>query len=86
MKKVVEQVARAVPLTIAVVDISTDPLLETRYGQEIPVLLVDGKMAAKFRVSVQELTRILRERSKRPGGSGESGGVGESSGSLTRPT
>ena len=62
MKKVVEQVARSVPLMVAVVDISTDPQLDIRYGQEIPVLLIDGRMAAKFRVSVQELTQILRGR------------------------
>ena len=62
MKRVVEQVARSVPLTVAVVDISTDPQLDVRYGQEIPVLLIDGRMAAKFRVSVQELTQILRGR------------------------
>ena len=66
MKAVVEQVARSVALTVAVVDISTDPQLELRYGQEIPVLLIDGRMAAKFRVSVQELTQILQGRSGGP--------------------
>ena len=41
------------------VDISTDPDLEARYGVEIPVLLVDGRKAAKYRISERELTRIL---------------------------
>ena len=37
------------------------PELEARYGLEIPVLLVDGKKAAKYRVTEGELTRMLRD-------------------------
>jgi glutaredoxin len=44
------------------IDISTDPELEARYGTEIPVLLVNGKKAAKYRVSEWELARLLRSR------------------------
>ena len=45
MKVVVQRVAQSAsePVTIEVVDISTDPGLETRYGLEIPVLLVNGR-------------------------------------------
>ena len=60
MKAVVERVARSVPLTLIVVDISTDAELEQRYGQEIPVLLIDGRKAAKYRVSEEELSRKLK--------------------------
>ena len=59
MQAVVEEVRARLPLTIEVVDITTDPALEARYGLEIPVLLVNGKKAAKYRVSAEELTRIL---------------------------
>jgi hypothetical protein len=62
MKAVVERVAQSVPLTIEVVDITTDPVLEARYGLEIPVLLIEGKRAAKYRVSEDELTKILSGR------------------------
>jgi thiol-disulfide isomerase/thioredoxin len=64
MKAVVQRVARAaeVPITIEEIDISTDPDLEARYGLEIPVLLVDGKRAAKYRISEDELMRILAAR------------------------
>ena len=41
------------------VDISTDSGLLDRYGLEIPVLLIDGRKVAKYRVSEQELTRML---------------------------
>ena len=62
MKTVVQRVVRsvAVPITIAEIDISSDSDLEARYGVEIPVLLVDGKKAAKYRVTEEELTRLLR--------------------------
>jgi len=32
------------------------------YGLEIPVLLVDGKKAAKYRVTEEELRRLLAGR------------------------
>jgi len=63
MKAVVERVARSVPLTLIVVDISTDAELEQRYGQEIPVLLIDGRKAAKYRVSEEELNKKLKGKS-----------------------
>lgn len=62
MKAVVARVARAVPLVLAEVDISTDPQLEARYGLEIPVLMIDGKKAAKHRVTEGTLLRLLRDR------------------------
>jgi glutaredoxin len=46
-------------VTIEEIDISTDPVLERRYGLEIPVLLVDGKKAAKYRVAEEDLRRML---------------------------
>ena len=62
MKAVVARVAGAIPLSLQEIDISTDPTLEARYGLEIPVLLVEGKKAAKYRVTETELTRLLRAR------------------------
>lgn len=60
MKAVVARVAGAIPLSLQETDISTDPTLEARYGLEIPVLLVEGKKAAKYRVTETELTRLLK--------------------------
>jgi glutaredoxin len=64
MKTVVQRVVRSVtaPITVEEIDISTDHGLEARYGVEIPVLLVDGKKVAKYRVTEQELTRLLTRR------------------------
>jgi glutaredoxin len=65
MKAAIDRVSQSIALTLHVVDISGDPDLEARYGVEIPVLLVDGRKAAKYRVSDQELIRILAGR-RRP--------------------
>ncbi len=61
MKAVIARVSRDLPLPIALeeIDISTDADLETRYGVEIPVLLMNGKKVAKYRVTETELTRML---------------------------
>ena len=63
MRAIVERVARTstpVP-TIEVIDISSDPELEALYGLEIPVLLVNGKKAAKYRVTEDSLRRLLAQ-------------------------
>ena len=74
MKALVQRVTSALqaPATIEEIDISADPALEARYGLEIPVLLIDGRKAAKYRVTEETLTRLLRGGSSaaRPGGSG----------------
>jgi glutaredoxin len=61
MKAIVERVARTTTPapTIEVIDISSDPELEALYGVEIPVLLVNGKKAAKYRVTEDSLRRML---------------------------
>ena len=66
MKSTVRRVLSTRPAepTISVedIDISGDPALIDRYGLEIPVLLIDGKKAAKYSVSEQELTQMLDRR------------------------
>jgi glutaredoxin len=65
MKAIVARVAGAPSHAIAIdeVDISSDPDLEERYGQEIPVLFVNGRKAAKYRITESELRKILAARS-----------------------
>jgi glutaredoxin len=47
------------PIAVQEIDISRDPELEARYGSEIPVLMVDGKKVAKYRIRESELLRVL---------------------------
>ena len=67
MKEVVTRVARTIPLILEEIDISADPQLEALYGLEIPVLIVDGKKAAKYRISEDDLKQLLAGRA---GGTG----------------
>ena len=60
----------AATASIEVVDISTDPDLEARYGLEIPVLLIDGKKVAKYRVTEEALRRLLASMAGTAGGAG----------------
>jgi thiol-disulfide isomerase/thioredoxin len=64
MKALVRRVVERTRLPVAIeeIDISGDPDLEARYGVEIPVLMVNGRKAAKYRITEQELMRVLSGR------------------------
>lgn len=59
MKTVLGQVQQEVPFTLEERDISHDPALVARYGEEIPVLCVNGRKAFKYHVTAGELRRRL---------------------------
>jgi glutaredoxin len=59
MKTVLAQVQQSTPFELEEIDIETDPELESRYGQEIPVLFVNGRKAFKYRLTAGELRRRL---------------------------
>jgi len=61
MRVVVAAVARDLPLEVDEVDIDGDPALVTAYGDQVPVLLVNGRKAFKYRVDAA----TLRERVRR---------------------
>jgi glutaredoxin len=63
MKALVARVAKplAGKVTVNEVDISGNANLEAQYALEIPVLLVDGKKAAKYRITEEALARILTQ-------------------------
>jgi hypothetical protein len=62
MKAVVNRVSASVPLALEEIDISGNAELEQSYGVEIPVLLVEGKKVAKYRIGEAELLRALETR------------------------
>jgi glutaredoxin len=61
MKTAVERIVRDMAVTVRVeeIDIANDPELEARYGLEVPVLLVNGRKVAKYRVTDEALRRLL---------------------------
>ena len=58
-KAVLARVAADVPFELVLVDIAGDPALTVRFGQEIPVVFVNGRKAFKYRVDEAELRRKL---------------------------
>jgi len=60
-KVVIEHVQRRYPFTFTVINVETDPALEQAYGTEIPVILINGNKAFKYRVDEGEFERkVLR--------------------------
>jgi glutaredoxin len=56
-KEVLDRQRELLGFELEVVDISGDSELETRYREEIPVVLVAGRKAFKYRVDPAELAR-----------------------------
>jgi len=62
MKAIVTPVARELGWIVKEIDISGQPELESRFGQEIPVLFVGERKAFKYRLTESALRRRLRDR------------------------
>ena len=62
MKQAIAEAARDLEIRLREVDISKDGGLESVYGNDIPVLFVNGSKAFKHRATVQEIrVRLRRE-------------------------
>jgi len=59
-KEVVERVRRRFPFSLRVIDIETDPELEKAYGQQIPVVFINGNKAFKYHVDEHELEQKVK--------------------------
>jgi len=60
-KKVIERIQHRFPFTLRVVNVETDPRLEKEYGEEIPVVFINGKKAFKYHVDEAEFeSRVKR--------------------------
>lgn len=52
--------ARRYPLELRVIDVDRDPALAERYGLEVPVVAIDGRVRFRGRVNRVLLERLLR--------------------------
>ena len=59
MKATVLEVAGRLPLTVQDVDVSSDPVLTARYGEDVPVLTAGDTEIARHRATVDELVERL---------------------------
>lgn len=70
MKELLLEVGRAYPVDLAEVDIDQDPDLNARFDQEVPVLLIEGRKAFKYRTTEAELRKRLEQVLFRKEGTG----------------
>jgi glutaredoxin len=59
MKEQLDQLGTRHPFTLELVDIDGDAALRAEYNWDVPVLLVDGKKIAKYRLDEAMLLRRL---------------------------
>jgi len=65
MAAVIEQVAPRFAADVDVRDVDGHPELLAQYSEEVPVLLIDGRKAFKYRVTTTALERRLRAETRR---------------------
>ena len=58
-KRLLGQVRRDLPFELVEIDVDQSPALAARYGDEVPVVLVDGVRHAKLRLDSARLRRRL---------------------------
>lgn len=52
-------------LALKEVDVDAEPELAARFGEEVPVLFLDGRKVAKYRLDVKQLRRQLVQEKRR---------------------
>jgi glutaredoxin len=60
-KAMIEPFVKSHPLVLETVDIERDPALQREYGEQIPVVFINGRKAFKFRVETGAFLRKLEE-------------------------
>jgi glutaredoxin len=66
MKKIVAQVISGTAIEVQEIDVDSSPALQQEFGNEVPVLFINGRKAFKYRVGARELKERL-EKELRPG-------------------
>lgn len=59
MKDIIRGVTENLPVSLTEVDIDGAPELQDEFGEEVPVLFIDGRKAFKYKVTARELRRKL---------------------------
>ncbi len=67
MADVVRALAAEESLVLEIRDVDADADLCARYGSEVPVLLIEGRKAFKYRVTAAALRRRVHDERRRRG-------------------
>ena len=59
-KDVIDRVRERHAFAVRVINIEEDPVLESAYGTEIPVVFINGNKAFKYRVDEGELEKKVK--------------------------
>jgi len=62
MKAVIGEVASKLAFELEEIDVDTSAELQKHYGEQVPVLFIDGRRAFKFRVTAKQLAQRLTNR------------------------
>jgi glutaredoxin len=60
MKSTLSRVAGRVPFALEEIDVDKSPELREKYGNEVPVLFINGRKAFKYRLMAKELEQRLK--------------------------
>jgi len=60
MKSTLSQVADQVSFALEEIDVDTSPVLQEQYGNDVPVLFINGRKAFKHRLTARELEQRLK--------------------------
>ena len=60
MKSTLSRVAGRVPFALEEIDVDTSPALQEKYGNDVPLLFINGRKAFKYRLTAKELEQRLR--------------------------
>ena len=62
MKDTIRQVAAKIPLDWEEINVDSSAQLKDQFGDEVPVLFINGRKAFKYRVTAKELERRVGRR------------------------
>jgi glutaredoxin len=60
MKTIVRQVGRKTSLIVEAIDVDSSDDLREKYGEEVPVLFINGRKAFKYRLTAKQLATRLK--------------------------
>ncbi len=60
-KEAIERVRARFPFSLRVIDVESDPELEKNYGEQIPVVFINGNKAFKYHVDEAELEKKVKK-------------------------
>jgi glutaredoxin len=66
-KRLLEELRARYPFLLREVNVTTDAALQAQYGEEVPVVFINGRKAFKYRVDARQFVRRLqRAQQNRP--------------------